>query len=81
MLKTKYGITPYEFAKLLKDQKGVCAICGRNQIKSLHVDHNHSTGNVRGLLCGQCNRAIGLFGESIELLMAAAVYLTDKVRI
>lgn len=73
----KYGLTLEQFDEQLAKQNGVCAICQQLETggKSLAVDHCHSTGVVRGLLCGSCNRALGLFGESIFNLRAATRYL------
>jgi hypothetical protein len=56
----------------------VCAICRqpeRTPGRALAVDHDHATGEVRGLLCGNCNRGIGFLGDSAELLESAAGYL------
>jgi|SRR6266576_5149635 len=68
-----------EFYRLLAVQGGKCAICGYSKRtakdKRLSVDHDHATGKVRGLLCSQCNTAIGMLRESLALLGAAAVYL------
>ena len=58
-LRNKYGITLAVYNEMLKDQKHQCALCGKhksNFSKSLHVDHNHKTGRVRGLVCYYCNR-------------------------
>lgn len=76
-LKRKYGITPEEYDTLLAQQGGVCGICGRepNRGISLHVDHDHATGAVRGLLCFRCNNALGDFDDDPVLLRAAAAYL------
>lgn len=71
----KYGLTLEEYEELLAEQDGVCAICLRRPSTSLHVDHDHRTGHVRGLLCGRCNPAIGLFAESPSLLARAMEYL------
>jgi hypothetical protein len=75
----KYGITLAEYDSLLELQGGVCKICkhaeGRAATANLAVDHDHSTGEVRGLLCSNCNRALGLFEDSPELLQNAAAYL------
>lgn len=70
---------------LLVAQDGRCAICkvelvdaiGRKNGRSPHIDHNHETGEIRGLLCGFCNLGIAHFKESIESLAAASVYLSD----
>jgi len=62
-------------------QEGRCAICKRHQSefrRRLDVDHSHSTGKVRGLLCVACNRGIGFFEESAARLVAAVTYLGEK---
>ncbi|MBH1939238.1 endonuclease VII domain-containing protein [Streptomyces sp. AV19] len=84
-LKQNYGITPEEYEQLLEQQGGVCAICqqpertidprSKRPYVRLPVDHCHDTGRVRGLLCHRCNRAIGLLGDDIDLLVAAIDYL------
>lgn len=57
-----FGITLHKYNNLLERQKGLCSICGLPQIsKNLAVDHNHNTGEIRGLLCEKCNQALGLF--------------------
>ena len=74
----KYRMTMADFRALLEKQSGGCAICGTGEPGKgfhLHVDHNHQTGQVRGLLCNTCNRGIGLLRESPEVLRAAAHYL------
>jgi hypothetical protein len=76
-LKRKYGITPERYDELLAEQGGVCAICGREPRPdiSLHVDHDHETGAIRGLLCFCCNNALGDFEDDYERLAAAVRYL------
>lgn len=78
-----YGLTPEELAELLSSRK-TCDICGKEKNgrgqKGLHVDHDHNTGEVRGLLCGKCNRGLGFFGDSIAILVAAIEYLTEAKR-
>lgn len=77
-LKYKYNITPEEYARLRAKQADSCAICGRHESElrvSLNLDHCHSTGRFRGLLCGNCNRALGLFGDNPQLLQRAVKYL------
>ena len=71
----KYGVTQADYDAMLKRQGGCCAICRKSQERALDVDHNHSTGEVRGLLCTNCNRMIGHAGDSAERLEAAAAYL------
>jgi hypothetical protein len=76
-LKRKYGITIADYDRLLGKQNGVCAICGqpRPEERTLHVDHDHETGVIRGLLCFRCNNALGDFREEYELFRRAADYL------
>lgn len=73
----KYGITLAEYDRLLEAQGGVCAICERGDSsgRRLSVDHNHETGQVRGLLCLNCNTVIGLAHEDTDLLHRIAEYL------
>lgn len=76
VLQRKYGLSKEDLERMTKAQKGRCAICKRRpQGEALHVDHCHDTGKVRGLLCGQCNRAIGLFQHKTKRLTAAIAYL------
>lgn len=72
-----YGLTPSQYDSILESQGGKCAICKRkcSRYKNLSVDHDHSTGSVRGLLCCTCNPALGLFKDSPELLLAASEYI------
>ena len=74
-LKRKYGLTRSEFDALYAKQKGRCAICGCKPERPLHVDHDHRTKAVRGLLCGDCNTGIGLLRESLQTLKNALAYL------
>ncbi|WP_409071688.1 endonuclease VII domain-containing protein [Burkholderia pseudomallei] len=65
---------------MIHEQGGVCAICkrapsGRGIAAVLHVDHDHTTGIVRGLLCTRCNRALGAFDDDPQRLIDAAAYL------
>lgn len=73
-LKAKYNLTIEEFEALAESQGGACAICG-DEDKELHVDHDHESGRVRGLLCGWCNRGIGLLKEDKSILLMAVIYL------
>jgi hypothetical protein len=76
-LKRKYGITPEQYEEMLAAQGGGCAICQRppREDISLHVDHDHETGTVRGLLCFRCNNALGDFDDDVVLMQMAAAYL------
>jgi hypothetical protein len=76
-----YGLTPEGYDELLAAQGGVCAICGLPgqtwAERNLHVDHDHATHEVRGLLCGKCNVGIGMLGDSVEGLRNALKYLEN----
>lgn len=72
---TIYGITEAEYQIILSGQGGVCAICSKSVDGRLHVDHDHETKVVRGLLCGTCNRGLGMYQDKPELLRKAADYL------
>jgi len=77
--KRRYGITRADYNRMLQDQHGSCAICKTTEIgrghSHFHVDHNHATGKVRGLLCDLCNRGLGYFKDSSKLMKAGAIYL------
>lgn len=77
MLKVKYNITPTNYDALLQSQNGVCAICGKScpTGKRLAVDHDHETDKVRGLLCVNCNVALGYVQDDSDLLRKLADYL------
>jgi hypothetical protein len=72
-----YGITVDRFEEILALQDGLCAICRTPAFgaKLPHVDHDHESGSVRGILCSNCNTGLGLFKDDPELLRAAAKYL------
>ena len=78
VLKNKYNINIEERQEIYLIQEGKCAICKRHESelsKVLDIDHSHETGQVRGLLCGDCNRALGLFRDRPEFCHAAGDYL------
>lgn len=81
-LQRNYGITLEQYDSMLIAQGGHCAICPATEpggrFKYFCVDHNHTTSKVRGLLCNNCNRAIGLLKDSPVLLRAAAIYLEKE---
>lgn len=74
-----YGLTPERYVEMLEEQGGVCAICGTDEWPGKdnrpHVDHDHSTGRVRGILCSHCNHGLGKFRDDPKRLRAAAEYL------
>ena len=74
--RSKYGISADDVDAMLEAQGGGCAICGERpeRLASLHVDHCHDSGRIRGLLCLNCNQGIGKLGEDPERLRRAADY-------
>jgi|TARA_S200002703_G_scaffold53469_2_gene46232 hypothetical protein len=82
-LKKYFGITPCDYDEILKSQQGRCAICRNLPTKKdknvLHVDHDHKTGEIRGLLCSSCNVSLGNFKDDVELLKEAIRYLNPEV--
>lgn len=83
-LKRNYNITLEEYNELLKKQNNCCSICKNKETevnersgksKDLSVDHCHKTKKVRGLLCKSCNKALGLFKDSIDILQSSIDYL------
>jgi len=75
----KYGITQEGYEALLSNQGNVCAICGTDTPGGMHdtwhIDHDHTAGKVRGLLCWLCNSGLGKFKDSARQLRKAACYL------
>lgn len=83
-LKKSYGITPEEYDALLAAQGGVCKICNQSEMATrngvpmrMPVDHCHTTGRVRGLLCSLCNKGLGSFRDDTEILKHAIRYLEE----
>jgi hypothetical protein len=78
-LKTVYGIDKAEYERMYALQDGKCAICRNTpRTRRLSVDHNHKTGQVRGLLCKRCNHdLLGAAYDSVEMLERAIVYLSE----
>lgn len=83
-LKTNYGMTLEDFEEILKTQNYSCAVCmkhvdevtsGMAKYNKLSVDHDHSTGKIRGLLCVNCNLGLGNFADTEEILLSAIEYL------
>ncbi|MCR4307302.1 MAG: endonuclease VII domain-containing protein [Candidatus Berkelbacteria bacterium] len=80
--KYRYGMTPGRYDELFASQNGRCAICGSDtpggRGVDFHVDHDHNTGKVRGLLCTNCNHMIGIAHEETSIFSKAIKYLTRK---
>ena len=78
-------LTKEQHNHLFNQQVGKCAICGihQNELeRPLHIDHNHKTGDIRGLLCFKCNAALGLMNDNVEILQKAILYLNRaKIKI
>jgi hypothetical protein len=76
----RYGITLEQYEKMYAKQNGVCKICKNPCVTRnlLSVDHCHTTGKVRGLLCVKCNTALGMLNDNIALLSNAILYLKDS---
>jgi len=72
-LRRRYGITAEHADAMLAEQNGLCAIC--REAPAEHVDHDHVTGRVRGLLCFNCNGALGQFRDRRDLMLRAIAYL------
>jgi hypothetical protein len=78
----RYNSTITEYNQIISNQNNQCAICNRvfdpiSRQTTAHIDHNHKTGKIRGLLCGSCNRAIDLLQDDPEVCKNAAAYLTE----
>jgi predicted RNA-binding Zn-ribbon protein involved in translation (DUF1610 family) len=81
VIRRAYGITLVEYDQMLHNQNNKCAICGNGdevENRRLAIDHCHESGKVRGLLCGKCNRGLGLFYDNQELLESAIHYLNKN---
>ena len=85
--KKKYGISFEDYDEMLKKQKGLCAVCRKQNTKidsrskktqRFHVDHCHETKKIRGLLCMKCNQGIGFFDDNILYLESCIRYLQNK---
>lgn len=80
-LELDFGMTPEEYWEMFDRQGGRCAICRAvPDWKRLAVDHDHETGEIRGLLCNQCNTGLGFFRDDSELVAEALSYLRANYR-
>ena len=85
-LQHRFKLTTDAYDQQFIHQRGLCAICekpevnrdAKGKIKWLSVDHNHVTGELRGLVCYRCNTALGKFGDSIVTLQSAIKYLEER---
>jgi len=78
IVRRTYGITLEDYEKMLEEQCGGCKICGKTEEQEgrrLAIDHCHSSGKVRGILCSNCNQAIGLLNDDAEVIEKAAEYI------
>lgn len=81
-IKRSYGLEWEDYVALMDKQKGKCLLCGSDgsgKDSRLVVDHDHDTGEVRGLLCWNCNVGIGLFKEDTELLEKVIKYINREI--
>lgn len=77
-LKVRYSITIDDYDRMFEEQSGNCAICGLPEVNQrLSVDHDHKTNKVRKLLCGRCNRCLGLVEESETTLQNMIKYIQE----
>jgi len=74
-LRRAYGLTEAEVEALFENQGRKCAICEVTESRIWHLDHDHATGHIRGVLCIRCNCGIGYLRDDPELLRKAAAYL------
>ena len=74
-LRHRYGIGVKEYDELFEKQKGTCAICGLREKRHLDVDHCHTSKKVRGLLCRNCNTALGKVYDNPKILVEMFLYL------
>lgn len=89
-LKKRFGISLEEFELMKQNQNNLCKICGlpeqavdkrTKKVRELAVDHCHTSNKIRGLLCSNCNTALGLLKDDPEILFRAIIYLSDKENI
>lgn len=83
----QFGLTPEQYQEMWDNQSGLCAICEKPEtmmrkglVRMLVVDHNHTTGAVRALLCNSCNVGVGMLGDDIKNIQKAAAYLRKHLK-
>lgn len=75
----QYGLTQADYDTMVLTQENKCGICGTSdETRRLSVDHCHLTGRVRGLLCNNCNRSLGMLGDTVESIQKVLSYLLDE---
>jgi hypothetical protein len=72
----RYGLTKAQVASIFEESDGLCALCYTRH--AYGIDHDHSTGRIRGALCKPCNSALGILGDDVESLHAAIAYLNQR---
>jgi hypothetical protein len=77
----RYGLSLEDYKAISARQDGACAICRKKSGRILCIDHCHSTGKVRGLLCSKCNSGLGFFQDNSRLLQAAMDYMAAFARV
>jgi len=90
-IRWKYGIEYSDLLDMYKSQDGKCAICnidmdlfyqdGETKHTVCHVDHNHNTDIIRGLLCSECNTGLGKFKDNVDFLQSAIDYLEETINV
>lgn len=84
-MKDAYGLELNDYYALVTKQNGLCAICGEKpkqitgKSRRLHIDHDHATGKIRGLLCHKCNNGLGCMDDNIQKLESAIKYLNGQM--
>ena len=87
LLVKRYGITFEQYELMLAEQEGKCAVCNSEDVNNsrshgrLFIDHCHTSGKVRGLLCSRCNHGLGLFQDDIDRLRSAIEYLERNLNV
>ncbi len=73
----RYGLGDGDYEAIFEHQGNACALCGVQESLRFSVDHDHEANTVRGILCNQCNRGLGMLGDTAEALRHAVAYLEE----